>query len=261
MTPTKSNQEKWIKAKAISNELEFEKNILQKIIRPTPSNTCVVFFSGFPGAPPENPKLSILELLQAISDKQNCDAFAVSYKGLELASNQGEYSFLYSISNAKKIVKWLQSKGYTRFHFIGYSWGGLVTINTITNLNPTTVGTVILLAPLIIVPPANISKQMLIESKGENPHLSSLNIEKAVEEVKHIKMTHQPTLLFNKLAAFKNLTIIHGNADEVVPLDTSLLLKNKVSKVKLITLDNIGHDVFEDQNIKSIIVNEITPSH
>lgn len=189
---------------------------------------------GFPGAAP------IMNDLTSALCQARFAPMMFHYRGSW--GSGGRYDFLGALEDARKALAILSSRedvDTQNLAVIGHSFGGLVA--TYTTARDVRVKAVIALCPV-----ASIGEHLTVTHrknilKRGLPFVSGLTITKAQEQWETLARRYDPVQYVDKISP-RPLLLIHGDKDDIIPIDCSMRLFSKAREPKeLFVVEGADH--------------------
>lgn len=210
----------------------------------------LIYFPGFPGPIPGlNPKQP---LAPQLSMRLSMDIVAPEYAGL--GGSEGHFCFSRTIRDSSFVFDRVNEiYSGCEGSILGYSWGALPALNIWRGLKRTATQKLILLAPAMVYPGRSAMLKIATTwLKDFESVLGSYDSPDAiVEDIEFTLDTVQP--LQAAQCDSDKITIIHGQRDEVVPIQASKKVVELNTEMKLVEAHDQSHD-FEDRTRLSEVI-------
>ncbi len=204
----------------------------------------VLLLHGYPSTDNKNEYIA-----EFITENLNHDAYIFHYEGL--GKSHGLISFPKSITDAIAYYEWLvRIQAYKNITIIGHSWGGLIALNIITNVDTSAVDKLILMSPYNYFPTGTELKKLVdtlfLETKTEFKQSK----EEMINQVKTVISDFQPRSQLDLIKSFtKPVHILQAVRDlEVPPITTEEFVST--IKQENFSIDKIDTDHSFTENRK-----------
>ncbi|MBS7623648.1 alpha/beta fold hydrolase [Candidatus Bathyarchaeota archaeon] len=213
----------------------------------------LLLLHGFPGVAP------VMNDLMLTLSQSGFASMMFHYRGSWGSS--GRYDFVGALDDALKAVSVLSSRedvDINNLAVIGHSFGGLVAIHVAAVDNR-------LKAAVALCPVASITEH-LTEADRDTilkrglPFVSGLTASRAKKQWRILAQRHDPTQYVDKLSP-RPLLLIHGDRDDIIPLDCSKRLFSKAQEPKELLIIKDGDHLFSGrhQAVKEKVVSWLRP--
>jgi dipeptidyl aminopeptidase/acylaminoacyl peptidase len=212
----------------------------------------ILFLHGFPGVAP------VMNDLMLTLSQSGFASMIFHYRGSW--GSTGRYNFLGALDDALKAVSVLSSRedvDSSNLAVIGHSFGGLAAIHVASVESR-------LKAVVVLSPVASIEEYLTETDRGKIlkrglPFVSGLTATRAKEQWRILARKHDPAQHVNKLSP-RPLLLIHGDKDDIIPLDCSKRLFSKAQEPKELFIIRDGDHLFSGrhQAVKGRVVSWLT---
>ncbi|MEM3018159.1 MAG: alpha/beta fold hydrolase [Candidatus Bathyarchaeia archaeon] len=214
----------------------------------------VLLLHGFPGVAP------VMNDLMLTISQSGFASMIFHYRGSW--GSGGQYSFLGALDDALKAVSILSSRedvDNRNLAVIGHSFGGLAAIHVAAVESS-------LKAAAALCPVASMEEDLTetdrdaILKRGLS-FVSGLTAARAKEQWRILARRYDPVQHVDKLSP-RPLLLIHGDTDDIIPLDCSKRLFSKAQEPKELFIVNDGDHLFsgKHQAVKEKIVSWLRPA-
>jgi dipeptidyl aminopeptidase/acylaminoacyl peptidase len=196
----------------------------------------VLVLHGFPGM-----ALIIYDLISALI-QEGFAAMSFHYRGCWGSS--GKYSYLGAIRDARKALSIFIRKeeiDIERIATVGHSFGGLVAVN-IASRNKK-VKTAVALCPVADIERCFSKARTRMVLKRGLSFVSDLKIKEALAEWDELANKYDPIHHVGRISP-RPFLLIHGNKDNIIPLNCSQALFERAKKPKRMMIVNHGDHLF-----------------
>ena len=197
-------------------------------------------------------------LINYLEFKRNFDVFSFTLPGHDVKNRKYSTEDRW-IKKSEKELKMLLDHGYKEIYVIGHSMGGVIATYLAKKYSE--------VKKLVLVAPAFTS----LGSKDQGGVFGALfkipdlikaySYQELLTRVNKLPLSSEKEFM-NLITHHKHdideirvpILFIHGSADQVVPVKSSITLYNKVKnkKKKLIIIDGYYHDVFKGRKVERI---------
>ncbi len=216
------------------------RNIIGDLFKHGNTSTAVLLLHGFLAS-----KESNYVIAEGLNDI-NMDALAIDFNGHGMSEGDfSEFTVSKAIQDCKAAINFLRESGYKKIGLFGYSIGGFVALNSMKS-GRLPVKAMVLGSPLS-------------DFKGVFSH-ADLNLWKKTDMLRagnlclNIKLNYafyKDGCLHNGYESYSSITkptlIVHGSADDVVPISQSEKLVNSLPNAYLLRINGAMHNIFSQQ--------------
>jgi pimeloyl-ACP methyl ester carboxylesterase len=218
-------------------------------------NRVVFYFHGFPGPLKVlNPKP---HLAPEVSKQTGIEVVAPEYSGL--GDSGGAFSFSGTISEAQEVFDhFVRAYDDCEFSFIGYSWGALPALSVWRSIGAERRGRLVLLAPAIVSP----GREKIVAIAQDWLHqfgeiLQGYSCAQEIsDDVEACLINVSPLDVLSESPG--QVSIVHGDLDEVIPISASRFIASQVPSTRLTVLTGQGHDFWNRNMLVETIRNELS---
>jgi alpha/beta superfamily hydrolase len=204
----------------------------------------VLVLHGFPGMAP------ILNDIVSSLCQSGFAPMAFHYRGCW--GSGGDYSFLGALRDTQKALDLLVDRGdldITNLSIIGHSFGGLIAMLMTTKND--IVKNVAALCPVANMKAELTSHRAKTILKKGLPFVSGFPMSKAAVEWETLSKQYDPIFYVEKIAP-RPFLLIHGDKDDIIPLNCSKVLFSKAFDPKKMSIVNDADHIFAGNHKKTI---------
>lgn len=211
----------------------------------------VILFHGYPSTESKNEYIA-----EHISNFLNKDVFLFHYEGL--GNSLGLFSFPKSILESIAYYNWVAKHGYKKITILGHSWGGLIALNLVAEIQQhSLIDKVILLSPYNYFPEGLQLTKLIDYIYEDTKDIFKQPKSIMTNQVQEILLSYQPRSKIQNIKQFPNpIYILQAtNDNEVSPESTAEFVQLLRSSKTIFKKINTDHSFTEN---RTDFLNELT---